>query len=378
LWAKLNALADNKTILAQFGGGGFGSILLRTSGASPNTKFGVFYGGADLSGREAITSGIWTAGVWTPIGCTWDGTTMTAYINGGNTGTASGARHANIASFWTLGARQDASAPFDGDLGEVCMFPGVVLTATQMAALAKGAPPSAVDPRALRYWDIHGNGTEYERGAQLRGGRPWVAVGAPAKASSQPPVMPSRGGAQRWVEEILDPGSSLSAWTVDSGTWAINSGVIRCTANGGGTGRLRHNTTVTEAWLSEWEAEMQILSTSVADLSRGGLIARWDGSGSGAPAVRLMWRTGSAERAELEQESVAGLAGVDFAFSLDTWYKLTLQSTPGDAELYVDDVFKCGNFVTADGTRDRVGLLAQNAIVEFRNARFRYLDPSGA
>jgi hypothetical protein len=91
-----------------------------------------------------------------------------------------------------------------------------------------------------------------------------------------------------------------------------------------------------------------------------------------------MWRTGSAERAELEQESVAGLAGVDFAFSLDTWYKLTLQSTPGDAELYVDDVFKCGNFVTADGTRDRVGLLAQNAIVEFRNARFRYLDPSGA
>lgn len=376
-WVKLNALADNKTILAQFGGGGNGSFLMRTSGASPNTKLGVFYGGFDEVGREAITSGLFTAGVWTPVAAVWNANTgtMTAYINGGNTGTASGFRHADIQSVWSIGARQGAGSPFDGDIGHVSMWPGVMLTAEQIAALAKGTPPHAVEPRNLFHWRLDGNGTEYEAGAVLLGGKAWGAVGTGgAKASSQPPVGPTRGGQLRFTTDIEDDLSSTANLTVDSGSWAINSGVLRCSGAGGG-GRIRHNTSTTDSWLKRVEVEMRISSTSIADLSRGGLLTWWDGAGNGDPHARLMWRTGSAERAEIELDGVAGVAGVDFAFNLDQWYRLLLQGANTVHDFYVDDAFQCGGI--ASGTLgNKVGMLALSGIVDFRNFRSRSATPN--
>jgi hypothetical protein len=382
-WVKLASTANDQTLVASYplGPNGFG-ILLRVTGA----KFGAFWGDAGLSGQESITTTSFTAGVWTPFGCKYDGATntMRTYIYGVQEGSDSSANviGAPIGT-WRLGLRGNGANPLNGDLAEIAMWSGRALTDAEFAALAKGAPPSKMSPYNLvGYWPLYGVASpEPNRGCtgEVVGG-PMVVTGTLA-AAAHPPVGAGggKGGGIVWDSPIIsEDGSSLTNFTVDSGTWAINSGVIRCTANGGGTGRLRHNTDAAgQSMMREYSWEMKILSTSVADQSRAAGLMLWDGSGAAAPSARLMWRTAGNERCELELDSTAAVAGVDFAFSLDTWYRMRDVHGFHRHDIYVDDAFVVGGLATPNGTiatANRYGLIAQNSIAEFRNIQLKVLS----
>ena len=117
-----------------------------------------------------------SAGTWLHLGATYDGSTnavgINLYANGSlDNGSATQDTLGNDATTnalnLTIGARPDGSAAFNGAVAEVGVWSGV-LTAAEMASLAKGFSPQLIRPSGLRFYaplvrgqnDIRGqNGT---------------------------------------------------------------------------------------------------------------------------------------------------------------------------------------------------------------------------
>lgn len=182
------------------------------------------------------------------------------------------------------------------------------------------------------------------------------------------------GGGSPWETLIDESGSSLANFTTDTGSWSTSGGIISIDATGG-SGRIAHNTDATyRRYRAPWflRADMKIRSDGVLNNGRGGLLWYWDGVNDNDPLVRFLYRTAGTERVEIENDSVAGIAGVDFAWSLDTWYTIEVAVNTYGASVSVDGSWKVAGTVSPGGaghTQCKVGFYAASAKVDFRNLK---------
>jgi hypothetical protein len=96
---------------------------------------------------------------WYHTAATWDGATLTTYVNGALDGTASGSGSLGGNAGHSTAIGWDEATPgrnFNGSIGECCIW-SVALSASEVLALAKGARPFNVRPLSiLGGWSLDG------------------------------------------------------------------------------------------------------------------------------------------------------------------------------------------------------------------------------
>lgn len=174
-----------------------------------------------------------------------------------------------------------------------------------------------------------------------------------------------------WDLVIEEDGTSTANFTTDSGSWASASGMISVDATGGGA-RIKHNTPI-KAHPCVFQYEQKIRADGALDNGRAGGLCGWDGAGNNGPLVRFLYKTAAAERVEIENDSVGGVGGVDFAWTLDTWYTVRIICSPSFF-VYVDGTFLLGGTPTMNSPL-HIGMYAESAKADFRNLKFYELTP---
>ncbi|MGI4869707.1 MAG: endo-beta-N-acetylglucosaminidase [Janthinobacterium lividum] len=151
-WVKPNSFKTTSPYISSLMGmedGGANTALLRLGDGSllgNQVQFVLQLGGTTYkvasTSTPANTPGLLTAGVWTHLAATYDGTTMKLYINGvlNASQSATGSVVANAA--FTLGRNYAASRSFDGRLDEVRVWTRA-RTAAEVAASACSAGSTA-------------------------------------------------------------------------------------------------------------------------------------------------------------------------------------------------------------------------------------------
>jgi hypothetical protein len=108
-----------------------------------------------VSFSQAVSASGATVGVWAHCAATFTNSTITAYLNGGNSG--SGANTVNPPSGYTVanaGARDANSSTANflaGSIADTAIWT-VALTASEISALANGARPNTIRPANLIFW----------------------------------------------------------------------------------------------------------------------------------------------------------------------------------------------------------------------------------
>ncbi len=155
---------------------------------------------AGVAQEVSTAAGLAPIGVWTHVAATWDGATMTIYVNGVSKATAALAApsDAGTTRLW-LGSTYNSYGYLAGDLDEVAIFPSALSAARVAAHFQAAVPPPAPPPPASAYATVvTGDGpTAYWRlgdsgaaAADLLGGSPGsflggVVTGRPGAISSE-------------------------------------------------------------------------------------------------------------------------------------------------------------------------------------------------
>lgn len=133
VWVR-NISLNSAAILTQNTGGN-----LNINVASPDTgalNVG-FYNGSWRTGQNTPLSA--TVNTWVCVQGTWDGTTLTSYINGASIGTITpGGVSIDGNVTYVIGRRYNGSQVMTGEVGEVRIYKSV-LTPTQIASVYSGA-----------------------------------------------------------------------------------------------------------------------------------------------------------------------------------------------------------------------------------------------
>lgn len=122
-----------------------------------------------------------TTGIWYPIGATWDGTNVRAYLFGVNEATTA-VNSINTAAA-TPGVLANASPNVSFDQGVVSDFAywDVVLSPAEMVMLAKNRSPLTIRRRSLGlYWPLDGTPSTTERDISGNNRHGLVTAAAPA------------------------------------------------------------------------------------------------------------------------------------------------------------------------------------------------------
>lgn len=174
-----------------------------------------------------------------------------------------------------------------------------------------------------------------------------------------------------WQERINDPLSATTNLTTQTGTWAVNSGVVRQT-NAGATGRLIHNTVTTPNGMLAAEVECAYISGS--GTRRIGLIYRAD-SGLGEHQILYLESSNGTTWTLKSERDGAGLLinpGLSTTYNGTGYIKLGIVAT--SAEFY--DVYLNGtHFRTTTAANitqlnfNKVGLYTAGSVVDFRNLK---------
>ncbi|MBH8569679.1 T9SS type A sorting domain-containing protein [Microvirga sp. STS02] len=151
-WVKPNSFKATSPYISSLMGmedGGVNTLMLRLGDAGIDASQVQFVAQIGGSTRKLASVARLTAGQWTHLAGTYDGTTMRLYVNGvlDNSQAASGSLTANAP--FTLGRNYAASRGLDGRLDEVRAWTRA-LTATEVAANACGVPTNSAALAA--YW----------------------------------------------------------------------------------------------------------------------------------------------------------------------------------------------------------------------------------
>lgn len=234
-WVKLNSNgAADQTFISKYDGT-FGPLMRSLSG-----KVRMFWIDAGAGGHEAIGATTMSTGVWNHIAAVWtaSGTGMLVYLNGAQDGqdtTSTMNTTADTANGWTFGARGGGSNPLDGDMCEMAMFTGI-LTADQIAALAKGASPLLVAPSKIAGWwptfASTDNQVDFSKNSNNL-----VLVGTLASANHAPvqPQIPGMQDETAWQVSAATTPPVNTAAPVASPEWPEVARVVS-TTNGSWTG----------------------------------------------------------------------------------------------------------------------------------------------
>ena len=185
-------------------------LVLMISGATPKLELGARSTAADGFGKATGATTVST-GSWVHIAGTVNYTSpnITTYLNGASDGTTTPTFGASTLTIGTpshedmIGGFPNSAAPassatfqFDGDIAELGLW-DTALSAAEIAALARGVPPSRIRPlRLCAYWPLQTEGSTLPN--RVRG------TGAGTISGSIPiaphaPVSPWFGESIDWV-----------------------------------------------------------------------------------------------------------------------------------------------------------------------------------
>lgn len=145
------------------------------------------YIGAD---RTATSSGALTSGAWNHVGMTFDATSIIVYLNGTGTSATGGTSYTgygnpafSVAGLFVInGVNEDS---FVGDIADLGIIVGTILTAAEMTMLAQGHPLSRLRYAKNCYAPLWGTSSPE---ADLSGNAVTGALTGTAKAD-HPPLM---------------------------------------------------------------------------------------------------------------------------------------------------------------------------------------------
>lgn len=184
------------------------------------------------------------------------------------------------------------------------------------------------------------------------------------------PAAPAGGSSSPWTQKINDALSATTDLTTQTGTWAINAGVLR-QSNAGATGRIKHNTNVAPAGTIAAEVEVAFISGS--GTRRIGLIYRYDSGGGEHQIMYLETTDGTNWSLKLERDGASIIhSGGSVSYAGSGYIKLGIVQTAGDfSDIYINGThFK--SFYAASITAlnfKHVGLYTNSCVADFRNLK---------
>jgi hypothetical protein len=154
VWAYVNSLTNAGTIFT-VEGASTSSFSLFMYGTPNSGKLGLFLTGGSVN----LSAGTLSTNTWTHLVGVSDGNTITAlYINGVLDSTGGASAGNGVTSPTVVGgigyqAYSGINGGFwGGNIADVCLWDGVLLSALEIAQLAKGVRPSSIRPKNIVSW----------------------------------------------------------------------------------------------------------------------------------------------------------------------------------------------------------------------------------
>ncbi len=135
LWVKPTSLGDWQTPISYGEASAGKALIVAESDASGHLSIGKY------NGNVLDSTGVLTAGQWNHIGLTFDGTTMTLFLNKKLDNSASVSLDVSISPVGTLGGLIGSLQPYSGQLDEFAYWNGTSLSDAQMIKLGNAAIP---------------------------------------------------------------------------------------------------------------------------------------------------------------------------------------------------------------------------------------------
>lgn len=161
-----------------------------------------------------------------------------------------------------------------------------------------------------------------------------------------------------WNKIVDNALSSLTGFTSQSGTWAINAGVIKQT-NTAGRNRLTYNTQLPCGLPFIMECEVQLPTSSGTANRRVGIFTHSDSVGAHGSlgALNISTTSGSTiDGVHLELDNVANRADGTISKAIGAWIKIRFVVTGWAASLYVDGVFITSGLQMNEPSSSQTGL----------------------
>jgi hypothetical protein len=185
-----------------------------------------------------------------------------------------------------------------------------------------------------------------------------------------------------WSRFLDEDGSSLAEWTQVSGSWSVVSDAFHVDTTSGSIARLKFNTAFDPVnSIFVFAADVKVSSAGIGSDAPAGLLFDWSGSGGGSYAVQLFKAGGGAGTKQIRTEydqSAANLGAFTPSptWALDAYSRLLILVHGSVATIFLDGVNVGQTQFTANQgwTAPRfVGLVANNAVVDFQNITLDYL-----
>lgn len=184
------------------------------------------------------------------------------------------------------------------------------------------------------------------------------------------------GGGLEWTQWLDEDGTSLTNWDDISGTWTVDSSVIKQTDTADTPHRAAYVDVVPSGMLVI-DAEIQVRSSTAG--TYGGILCGFDGraDNDGGLIVRL---NGNTDDVEIEKDSVSDNVSFPSGVTVaNSWVSLRIVRVAQTATVYVGGL-NVGSSHISPGSHfgvQHVGLFARKAEVWFRNVKSWYPDMSG-
>jgi hypothetical protein len=153
-WARLSNTSGIHTIF-RIDSTGSNLIILRTNGTSVNAYWG--------QSGNVVSAGTVGSGSWYHLAMTFDGTTLTLYVNGASVGSASQIGFSSTDTLFRVGAYVAGTESLDGELDDLIVTTAV-LTADEIKAIYTSAVPVSVGSSPFSLFLYGDNDQGYVRG----------------------------------------------------------------------------------------------------------------------------------------------------------------------------------------------------------------------
>lgn len=198
-----------------------------------------------------------------------------------------------------------------------------------------------------------------------------------------------------WTNSFTEDGSSLANWTQVSGTWSVVSGAFQVDTTGGTIARLKYNTRQDDFMGADFclTAEMMMASAGVGSNAPMGFLPYWPGVTSGSPTLQLFKAGAGAGTKQARGEfdaTTAVLAAFtpDPTWAFDVYQTVQLIGRGVSISLVLNGKYIASMNVGLGGaagvartsipnvdvsTGHFIGLICNNAVVNFRNISLDYI-----
>ena len=188
----------------------------------------------------------------------------------------------------------------------------------------------------------------------------------------------SGGSGGGYELQLSLPGTSMTGWTTESGTWSSDGTVISKTDTVAGDQSTWYDTPIDYSEIFICQVDIRFPSSGQVAGDYYGGVAFTNGT-SAATTNGPRWRMAEVSSAKTRFEILDGTLSVQntqtiSAFSEDVWYTVRMGVSGGVISVRIDDEHICTtrwsdttDASTATNEHDQVGFIATNGLVDFRN-----------